>query len=123
MIRADSDARAAAGSAVLDLQHLDKYTAGDAALRGELLLLFSEQLAQQISALCGDCRGEDWLIATHTLKGAARAIGAFQIGETAELLEQLDPGGDAQMCAKLIDQLVQQAKECRAAIDDVSQAA
>lgn len=123
MIRADSDAGAAAGSAVLDLQHLEKYTAGDAALRCELLSLFNEQLSQQISALRGDCRGEDWLIATHTLKGAARAIGAFQIAETAEKLEQLDPAREAQACAKLIDQLALQAKECRAAIADVSQAA
>ena len=87
MVRGDSETLGHAGSAVLDLQHLDKYTAGDEVLRCELLSLFSEQLAQQITALRGGCQGDDWMIATHTLKGAARAIGAFQIGETAEALE------------------------------------
>ena len=123
MVRGNSVSLGHADSAVLDLQHLDKYTAGDEALRCELLSLFSEQLAQQISALRGDCQGDDWMIATHTLKGAARAVGAFQIGETAEALEQLDPGADAEACTKLIDQLVQQAHECKTAIKEVSKAA
>lgn len=123
MGRDNSDSLRHAGSAVLDLQHLDKYTAGDEALRCELLSLFSEQLVQQISTLGGDCQGDDWMIATHTLKGAARAIGAFQIGETAEALEQLDPGTDIEACNKLINRLVEQAQECKAAIKDVSRAA
>ena len=123
MVRSDSDSLGHAGSAVLDLQHLDKYTAGDEALRCELLSLFSEQLAQQITTLRGHCQGDDWMIATHTLKGASRAIGAFQIGETAEALEQLDPGADAEACTKLIDRLVQQTQECKTAISEVTQAA
>lgn len=123
MVRGDSETLGHAGSAVLDLQHLDKYTAGDEVLRCELLSLFSEQLAQQITALRGGCQGDDWMIATHTLKGAARAIGAFQIGETAEALEQLDPGADAKACMKLVDQLIEQAQECRTAIEEVSRAA
>ena len=123
MISDMSDASGAVGSAVLDLQHLDKYTAGDAGLRCELLSLFTDQLAQQIAALRGECLGEDWVIATHTLKGAARAVGAFQIGETAEALEQLDPSADVEDRTRLIDQLVQQAQECQSFIQEVSQAA
>jgi len=123
MVRDYHDAIERAGSAVLDVQHLDKYTAGDAVLRRELLSLFTDQLAQQVAALCAGCAGDDWMIATHTLKGAARAVGAFQIGETAEALEQLDPDADAEACAKLIDVLVQQTHECKAAIEKISQAA
>ena len=111
MVRDNSHRTGHAGLAVLDLGHLDQYTAGDEARRCELLSLFSEQLAQQIRVLRGECLGEDWMIATHTLKGAARAVGAFQSGETAEALEQLDPGADAEMCAKLIELLVLQVNE------------
>ena len=111
------------GSTVLDLQHLGKYTAGDELLRGELLTLFSEQLACQLSALGKMCTGDDWIMATHTLKGAARAIGAFKIGETAEELEQLDPSTDSQECTRLINRLTSEAQECRAVIEELASAA
>ncbi|NNE23624.1 MAG: Hpt domain-containing protein [Rhizobiales bacterium] len=123
MVKDNHDVAGSAGSAVLDLRHLDKYTAGDAALRRELLSLFTDQLAQQVTALRGGCAGDDWVIATHTLKGAARAVGAFQIGETAEALEQLDPDFETVACAKLIDMLVKQTLECKAVIEKISHAA
>ncbi len=120
---AKGDRKGDSGGEVLDLQHLGKYTGGDEALRRELLALFSEQLSRQISVLRENGAQEDWLIATHTLKGAARAVGAWQIAETAEALERIDPANLTDQCRELIARLAQQADDCRAVIEQLSQAA
>ncbi len=108
---------------VLDLQHLERYTSGDVELRGVLLSLFSDQLSQQLAALKAGCEGDDWVLATHTLKGAARAVGAFAIGNTAELLEQLNPNLDRAKCLELIGTLEQQALACTSRIEELANAA
>ena len=123
MAEPSSDNGLASCPPVLDLEHLAKYTAGDAGLQAELLALFSDQLAQQLEALRKQCQHQDWIMATHTLKGAARAIGAFQIAETAEELEQLDPREQPEVCAQLINKLLRQSDECKAAIRTLSEAA
>lgn len=106
---------------VLDVEHLTKYTAGDVALRDELLALFREQLRIQAQVLRSTTDLEDWHIATHTLKGAARAVGAWAIADVSEALEALQPGhGD---CAGLIDDLDRQIEICGQRIDELSQAA
>ena len=58
-------------TARIDLQHLDKYVAGDRALRDEILAIFEEQADLWTRML--DPRGEDsaWKDAAHALKGAA----------------------------------------------------
>lgn len=110
-------------AAAIDLCHLSRYTAGDETLRRELLILFGDQLSQQLSVLSANCPPEDWSIATHTLKGAARAIGAFQVAETAEKLEQLDPSTQAEQCNRLVGRLRLEADDCRALISSLSSAA
>ncbi len=131
MVGRKSDAKAeihsanadACDTAVLDLAHLSKYTAGDEALMHELLALFSAQLTQQIVALGKTVELEDWLVATHTLKGAAGAVGAWQIAETAEALEQLEPASDSDQCRELIASLADQADNCLQVIEGLAQAA
>lgn len=75
---------------VIDFDHLDQYTLGDRALQSELLHLFQAQLDTQSGELaqCSDARR--WKQAAHTLKGAARAVGAWQVAGVAEKLEELD---------------------------------
>jgi HPt (histidine-containing phosphotransfer) domain-containing protein len=107
----------------IDLEHLGRYTAGDDALRDELLGLFADQLACQLEMLSGHCIGDNWVIATHTLKGAARAVGAFAIAETAERLEKLDPANEAASVNELIALLHAQTETCRAFIHRISVAA
>ena len=74
-------------SSVLDLNHLSRQTAGDRALEGELLALFEAQCARLRPLLAvGRLPGER-ADAAHTLKGSARAIGAWRLAAAADRLE------------------------------------
>jgi HPt (histidine-containing phosphotransfer) domain-containing protein len=74
-------------SPVLDLEHLSRQTAGDRALEGELLALFEAQCARLRPLLAvGRLPGER-ADAAHTLKGSARAIGAWRLAAAADRLE------------------------------------
>ena len=76
--------------AVVDLAHLDQYTLGDLSLQAELLQLFRMQLKNQTEELvsCGDATL--WKSAVHTLKGAARSVGAGPVADVAEALEMVE---------------------------------
>lgn len=72
---------------LFDQAHLDRYTGGDEALTAELLGLMCEQAARCIG-LMADARDETaWQAATHTLKGAARGVGAFALADVCEAAE------------------------------------
>ena len=78
-----------ANPALIDLDHLDRYVAGDRALRDEVLGIFEEQAAMWTRML--DPRAEDkaWRDAAHALKGASRGVGAWNIGDTCQAAETL----------------------------------
>ncbi len=78
--------------AILDREHLHRYTAGDAALEAELFALLDAQIEACIARLeaAMDDAGE-WRAAAHTLKGAARGVGANALGEAAAALEGAEP--------------------------------
>lgn len=69
--------------APIDHAHLALYTMGNRALEIEVLDLF----AGQAPLTLGDLRKADspkaWHMAAHTLKGSARAVGAFELAEIA----------------------------------------
>jgi len=73
----------------IDLAHLDRYTAGDAALERELLDLFRDNAEAYLAQLANAESDEAWHRAAHTLKGAARGIGAGRIAELAQAAEAL----------------------------------
>ena len=75
----------------IDLSHLERMTLGDAGLEREVLAMFSAQSAQLLEALSG-LPAEAAALA-HTLKGSAKAIGAFAVGEAASRLEATLVGG------------------------------
>lgn len=88
--------------AVLDLVHLSRQTFGDHALELELLTLFERQAGQFAARLAAPCGQGDigWRAdLAHTLKGSARAVGAFAAGAAAEAYETAlragDPGAEA----------------------------
>jgi HPt (histidine-containing phosphotransfer) domain-containing protein len=83
------------GGSVIDFDHLDQYTLGDADLQGELLRLFSMQLENQLSELAACTSAGAWKQASHTLKGAARAVGVWEIADVAERLEAAGYDGGA----------------------------
>ena len=66
-------------SSAVDLTHLARYTGGDAALNAEVLRLFDNQaseLVERLQSIIDASDAQSWRTITHTLKGAARGIGA-----------------------------------------------
>lgn len=82
----------AKGEQPVDLEHLDRYTGGDHTLNQEILRLFEQQCGEIIAKLdglaAGDSDAMSWRMFTHTLKGAARGIGAFELGDAAAEAEK-----------------------------------
>lgn len=77
----------------VDLEHLARYTGGDRALNAEIMQLFDQQVTEMVGRLNAilDARdAKSWKEVTHTLKGAARGIGAFAMGDAAARCEPLD---------------------------------
>ncbi len=62
----------------IDIEHLQRMTLGNASLEREVLALFSVQAASLIGGLAALPANAGTL--AHTLKGSARAIGAFGVG-------------------------------------------
>jgi HPt (histidine-containing phosphotransfer) domain-containing protein len=81
------------GEAPIDVEHLARMTLGDGALRREVLAMFLKQSRQLLDRLAG--RPAEGATPAHTLKGSARAIGAFRVASCAEALEgAVRLGGD-----------------------------
>jgi HPt (histidine-containing phosphotransfer) domain-containing protein len=97
----------------IDMAHLGRMTLGDISLEREVLAMFAGQSAGLVSALA--TLPPDAAALAHTLKGSARAIGAFRVAEAAEQLEaaMLDDTDASEALAALNDSIV----EARAAID------
>lgn len=69
----------------IDVQHLGRMTLGEPALEAEVLALFaaqSQDLAARLAVVPADAAA-----LAHTLKGSARAVGAFRVAEAALALE------------------------------------
>ena len=99
----------------IDFDHLKRMTLDDAGLEQEVLAMFSAQsagLVDQLLVLPTDARA-----LAHTLKGSARAIGAFAVADAAARLEQaLVAGSDP---AEWLAQLGDAVTQARTAIDAV----
>jgi HPt (histidine-containing phosphotransfer) domain-containing protein len=72
-------------SGPIDLDHLERATFGDIRLEREVLSMFLAQAARLLAAILA-APGEAGALA-HTLKGSARAIGAFGVADHALALE------------------------------------
>ena len=82
------------GHAAIDLDHLARYTGGEKQLNAEVLRLFDGQIAQmvaELNALLSSPNAKRWREVTHSIKGAARGVGAFAMGEMAAHAEPVDP--------------------------------
>ncbi|MCW5724188.1 MAG: Hpt domain-containing protein [Maricaulaceae bacterium] len=77
--------------AILDRTHLARYTGGDAALEAELLALLKQSAARSLAAMEHAASDQAWRDAAHTLKGAARGVGAFALAEACERAEEAGP--------------------------------
>jgi HPt (histidine-containing phosphotransfer) domain-containing protein len=80
-------------SSPIDLNHLARYTGGEKTLNAEILKLFDTQMSEMVDQLNGVLVARDagrWRELTHTIKGAARGVGAFGMGEAAAAAEPVD---------------------------------
>ena len=75
----------------IDFAHLQRMTLGDAGLEQEVLAMFAAQSASLLSTLA--TMPADAPALAHTLKGSARAIGAFAVADAAARLEAVISGG------------------------------
>lgn len=73
----------------IDFDHLDRYVAGDSALRDEVLTIFEGQVARCLRLLDPAGPNEQWRSVAHALKGASRGIGAWDVGTACEEAENL----------------------------------
>jgi len=90
-------------------------TLNDPSLEREVLAMFSAQAVSLVGALATSPSNAAAL--AHTLKGSARAIGAFGVADAAGDLEALiENGGDR---AKALAELSDAVAEARAAIDAI----
>lgn len=75
----------------IDFEHLKRMTLGDAGLEQEVLAMFSAQAVRLVKTLAA--MPSDAAALAHTLKGSARAIGAFAVAEAAARLEAVIASG------------------------------
>lgn len=100
----------------IDLDHLARQTGGDQDLERELLALFAQQCVRHLRTIH---QAEDARIrmdAAHTLKGAARAIGAWQVAEAADAIERQLAETDPRRTEAAMDTLALAAADVRAVI-------
>ena len=99
----------------IDIDHLRRMTLGDAALEREVLTMFSAQASRLAGALAA--MPADAPALAHTLKGSARAIGAFAVADAAARLETLIRCGSH--TAEALSELDDAVMQARSAIDVV----
>ncbi|HKQ44671.1 MAG TPA: Hpt domain-containing protein [Rhizomicrobium sp.] len=110
----------------LDLSHLARYTGGDRTLNSEILKLFNGQLNEMVGQLLSVLEQRDarkWREVTHTLKGAARGVGAFAMGEAAAAAEPVDPATSPDRAVEMIEALRVEGEAVQAFIADYLAAA
>lgn len=98
-------AKASPAAAPIDHAHLARYTFGNRALEIEVLELFSDQAPEYLGNLKAARTEKAWRDAAHTLKGSARAVGAFRVAEHAARAEALRPAADAPACLRVIESI------------------
>ncbi|MGF6425510.1 Hpt domain-containing protein [Bradyrhizobium elkanii] len=81
----------APGAGPIDVDHLQRMTLGDPGLEREVLAMFAAQSARILGELAA--LPPEAAIHAHTLKGSARAIGAFGVAQAAAQLETALTGG------------------------------
>jgi hypothetical protein len=97
----------------VDLDHLSRYTGGDETINSEVLKLFNAQTSELVVRLQAVLEARDaksWKEVTHTLKGAARGVGAFPLADAAAFAEPIDPVGDRGNASLAISALKTQAE-------------
>lgn len=105
----------------IDFEHLDRFTGGDPVVQAEVFAIFKEQSTTWLRLLEPAADDAAWSSAAHTVKGAARGVGAFALADACEYAEGLV--GDAStpvkrsLAAQDVRRLLFQAIEAMSAAD------
>ena len=105
----------------VDLAHLARYTGGDRTLNAEILRLFDGQVNAMVGELqdiLQQCDARKWREVTHTIKGAARGVGAFAMGEAAAAAEPVDLAANHDRALEVIEALRNEGEAVQAFIAD-----
>jgi len=105
----------------VDLAHLARYTGGDKSLNAEILRLFDGQISEMVEQLQSIIAQRDqkkWRQVTHTIKGAARGVGAFAMGQAAADAEPVDPSAQPDRAGQALETLKSQGEAVQAFIAD-----
>ncbi|MGE5261456.1 MAG: Hpt domain-containing protein [Actinomycetota bacterium] len=105
-----------ASSRPVDLVHLSRYTLGERDLEREVLELFCSQSFRYLDQLRQSPSDQDWKDLIHTLKGSARAVGAWRVAEAAERAEPLSGEALANSRAARIEEIDTSLREADAYI-------
>jgi len=76
----------------VDLVHLARHTLGNRDLEREVLQIFVRQSVLYLDRIRGAKTGTERQMAAHTIKGSARGIGAWEVADLAEKLENSASG-------------------------------
>jgi HPt (histidine-containing phosphotransfer) domain-containing protein len=79
----------------IDIGQLQTMTGGDAELAAEALGIFRQSAELWSRLLDPHAEADHWADAAHGIKGAARSIGAMQLGDACEIAERLGRSGTA----------------------------
>jgi HPt (histidine-containing phosphotransfer) domain-containing protein len=99
------------GSVPVDRAHLRRYTLGDEELEREVLGLFLAQVPLTMESLHYAESDRGWQVAAHTLKGSARAVGAWEVARLAQEAEKLGGIGDHAACRDVLARIESAAGE------------
>jgi HPt (histidine-containing phosphotransfer) domain-containing protein len=92
-----------ANGSTVDFDDLEGFAAGDMQVVTEVLALFREQAEGWQARL--DAPGDGWRDLVHTMKGAARGIGARALGDVCDRAERGDPAMAPEVRAALAEAL------------------
>ncbi|WP_300555977.1 Hpt domain-containing protein [Maricaulis sp.] len=100
-----------------DRAHLMQYTGEDEALQRELVSLMLDQARRCTGMMAAAREPSEWRTAAHTLKGAARGVGAFALGELCDQAEELPQMAWAGAAVQ-ITQCVEETRQAFGALAD-----
>ena len=99
-------------------EHLSRQTMGDRDLQREILLLFVRQ-SQKFVELLGNATLNERRNLAHTLKGSARAVGAFAVADASELVESTPTGDEGAHALATLAEAVSEARRTVSLTGDV----
>ena len=73
---------------VIDIAHLQRMAGDDKNLMLEVLGIFRQQAEMWEKLLSPDTPTPDFMVAAHTIKGSAKSIGAWELGEICARAEE-----------------------------------